>query len=89
MHTQSDFGGSALMTNFQCLTLASWDDVLYRTSNGVNLWLSRAYHTTWIFVGAWVVVQLALAVLAEAGDCVICTHAYIISYTYTHVRTHS
>uniref|UniRef100_A0A6T8D018 Ion transport domain-containing protein n=1 Tax=Cryptomonas curvata TaxID=233186 RepID=A0A6T8D018_9CRYP len=58
--------GSALLTNFQCLTLAAWDDVLYRTSNGSNLWLSRLYHTAWVFIGAFVVVQLALAVLAEA-----------------------
>ena len=57
---------SALMTNFQCLTLAAWDDVLYRISNGSNIWLSRLYHTAWIFIGAFVVVQLALAVLAEA-----------------------
>ena len=57
---------SALMTNFQCLTLAAWDDVLYRISNGGNLWLSRLYHTAWIFLGAFVVVQLALAVLADA-----------------------
>ncbi len=58
--------GSALLTNFQCLTLASWDDILYRTSNGSNMWLSRLYHTAWVFIGAFVVVQLALAVLAEA-----------------------
>ena len=86
MHTQSDFGGSALMTNFQCLTLASWDDVLYRTSNGVNLWLSRAYHTTWIFVGAWVVVQLALAVLAEAFvQVIIYIYMYIYIYIYIYI----
>ena len=57
---------SALLTNFQCLTLASWNDVLYRTSNGSNVWLSRLYHTAWVLIGAFVVVQLARAVLAEA-----------------------
>jgi hypothetical protein len=70
--------GSALLTNFQCLTLAAWDDVLYRISNGSNLWLSRLYHTAWVFIGAFVVVQLALAVLAEAFVLVSC----FLTYSY-------
>eukprot|EP00292_Cryptomonas_paramecium_P002249 CAMPEP_0113729636 /NCGR_PEP_ID=MMETSP0038_2-20120614/42674_1 /TAXON_ID=2898 /ORGANISM="Cryptomonas paramecium" /LENGTH=1415 /DNA_ID=CAMNT_0000661529 /DNA_START=107 /DNA_END=4352 /DNA_ORIENTATION=+ /assembly_acc=CAM_ASM_000170 len=59
---------SAIVTNFQSMTFASWNDLQYRMANGSNIWLSRLYHTLWVFTGAFVVMQLVLAVLNESFD---------------------
>mmetsp|Transcript_8880 Transcript_8880/g.23167 ORF Transcript_8880/g.23167 Transcript_8880/m.23167 type:complete len:1893 (-) Transcript_8880:370-6048(-) len=58
--------GSAFITIFQALTNEGWTDLMYRYENGWSVWGSRAFHSTWVIIGAFFVIQLALAVLADS-----------------------
>ncbi|EKX46067.1 hypothetical protein GUITHDRAFT_55688, partial [Guillardia theta CCMP2712] len=57
---------SAFLTIFQVLTVEGWTDIYYRHGDGSSMWLSRIFHSAWVFLGCFVIVQLALASLSDA-----------------------
>jgi len=57
---------SGFLTIFQVLTVEGWTDIYYRHGFGSNMWLSRIFHSAWVFLGCFVIVQLALASLSDA-----------------------
>ena len=50
----------------QVLTNEGWVDIVYRLEAGWSVWGSRVYHTLWVIIGSFFVIQLALAVLADS-----------------------
>ena len=55
----------SLLTLFQTLTNEGWVDVMY-LFEASDKWASRLYHVLWVFMGAFFVMQLALAVLSDS-----------------------
>lgn len=58
--------GSALLTIIQVLTNEGWVDVMYSYQDGLSVWGSRVFHISWVLLGSFFVIQLALAVLSHS-----------------------
>lgn len=58
--------GQGFLCIFQTLTNEGWIDFLYSYSDGWQAWGSRVFHSSWVLVGSFFVIQLALAVLADS-----------------------
>lgn len=65
MMSYDDFG-SAILTIFQVLTNEGWVDIMYSYEDGTNVWGSRIFHVSWVLLGSFFVMQLALAVLSHS-----------------------
>ncbi|KAA8495059.1 Sodium channel protein type 10 subunit alpha [Porphyridium purpureum] len=53
-----------LLTDFQCITLAGWAEVMYLFMDATTTW-AALYFVVLVFVGAFLVTNLAIAVLTE------------------------
>lgn len=65
-HFSYDNIGSAFLCIFQTLSNEGWVDLLYMYQDGWQVWGSRLFHSSWVVVGSFFVIQLALAVLADS-----------------------
>lgn len=65
-HLSYDNFGSALLTIIQVLTNEGWADVMYSYQDGLSVWGSRVFHISWVLLGSFFVIQLALAVLSHS-----------------------
>ena len=70
-----DFGGGylsydnfaqAMLIIFQVLTNEGWTDIMYLYEDGWDKWGSRFFHISWVILGSFFVIQLALAVLSHS-----------------------
>lgn len=58
--------GDAFLSIFQTLTMEGWSDLLYNHMDGYNAWGARFFHSSWVLIGTFFVIQLALAVLSDS-----------------------
>jgi hypothetical protein len=50
----------------QTLTMEGWVDLMYAHADGYDRFFSYLFHMTWILIGAFTIIQLALASLSNA-----------------------
>ena len=60
--------GQALLSVFVCATLEGWVDIMYMHQDSVSWALGMVYHTLLVLIGAFLCLNLALAVIASTFE---------------------